>query len=98
MSEKENAADSGPLYKRMHGYDVQPWTYKCTVSGSVCERVTKYFQDYAAFVKRMSDNNDNGIFLTQELNLCTDPNYFGRCTVYDNFMKTVTKFAKNNER
>lgn len=92
MSKKENTVDLGPLYKRMHGYDVKPWTYKCTVSGAVCERVTKYFQDYVAFVKRMSDTNDKGSFLIHEPNLCIS------CWVYENELKYKSEIAKLNKQ
>jgi len=85
-----------PLYER--DYNLPQDTYVCSATGLVCEKVSKHFREYRAFIEHLSETNDDRLFLQSEPNLCTDPNYFGRCTVFDNFMKTVTKFAKNKGR
>ena len=100
MSDKiENGIlyECGPFYEHDY-YAPQQDTYVCSVTGKVCESVSKHFREYRAFVKRLSDANDGGIFYHDEPNLCTDPYYFGRCSVYDNFMKKVAEFAKNTGR
>jgi len=64
----------GPFYENK-GDD----TYVCDLTGRVCGCVSKHFQNYRAFVKRMSESGDNGIFLTNEPNLCTRM----LCSVYE---------------
>lgn len=86
-----------PLYERDYN-SPQEDTYVCSATGLVCKKVSKHFREYREFVKMLSETGDTRVFLHGEPNLCTNPNYFGRCTVYDNFMKTVTKFAKNKGR
>ncbi|MBO4480369.1 MAG: hypothetical protein J5742_01955 [Alphaproteobacteria bacterium] len=85
-----------PLYER--DYNLPKDTYVCSATGLVCEKVSQHFREYRAFVKRMSESNDKGSFFHYEPNLCTDPNYFGRCSVYDNFIKKVTEFANAKNR
>ncbi len=85
-----------PLYER--DYNLPQDTYVCSATGLVCKKVSKHFREYRAFIKELSETGDTRTFLHGEPNLCTDPYYFGRCTVYDNFIKAVTKFAQNNER
>ena len=88
--------ENGILYER--DYNLPQDTYVCSATGLVCEKVSKHFREYRAFIERLSEANDKGSFFLYEPNLCIDPNYFGRCTVYDNFMKKVAEFAKNKER
>ena len=85
-----------PLYER--DYNLPQDTYVCSATGLVCEKVSQHFREYRAFVEELSETNDSRVFLHGEPNLCTDPYYFGRCTVYDNVMKKVAELAKNKGR
>lgn len=82
-----------PLYERIYGTGIEPYTYKCNATGQVCKRVTEYFQDYAAFVKRMSDENSNRVFIHGEPNMCCEPMY---CPIYEKAVidKKVAEFEK----
>ena len=81
-----------PWYER--NYNLPQDTYVCSATGLVCEKVSQHFREYRAFIERLSETNDDRLFLHGEPNLCIDPEYFGRCSVYDNFMKKVAEFSK----
>ena len=82
----------------MNGIIICPKTHMFVRLLGWCEKVSQHFREYRVFIEHLSETNDNRLFLQGEPNLCIDPDYFGRCTVFDNFMKTVTKFAKNKGR
>lgn len=90
MTEK---IETEPLYER--DYNLPQDTYVCSATGLVCEKVSQHFREYRAFIEHLSETNDSRLFLQGEPNLCADPDYFGRCPVYDNFMKKVAEFAKS---
>lgn len=96
MSDKiENGIlyECGPFYERDY-YAPQPDTYVCSVTGKVCESVSKHFREYRAFVKRLSDANDGGIFYHDEPNLCPSM----RCIVYENEFIKRAKTLKTQSR
>ena len=88
MSDTAKTENLEPLYKRDYSFHVAPWTYRCAATGCICERATSHFQEYAAFVKELSDSDSDKVFLHGEPNLCIDPIY---CTIWDMFMKSKTR-------
>ena len=82
-----------PLYERDYNAP-QEDMYVCSATGLVCKKVSKHFREYRAFIKYLSETNDDRLFLHNEPNLCANPNYFGRCSVYDNMTKKIAQMVK----
>lgn len=80
MVDKIKPENLEPLYKRDYSSSVAPYTYRCEVTGQICERVTKHFQEYAAFVKELADSDSDRVFLHSEPNLCINPMY---CSIWE---------------
>ena len=77
--------DLKPLYER--DYNLPQDTYICLATGQVCDRVSKHFREYRAFIERLSETNDDRVFLHSEPNLCVDLHRLDRCPIFDLFYK-----------
>ena len=63
--------DDEELYERNHNKPFEQ-EYICRASGEKCARASKHFTEYAQFIKRLSESDDDRIFLQVERNLCID--------------------------
>ena len=61
-----------PLYERKTDAPVFSYEYYCTATGWDCKRATQHFQEFRDFVKDLSENQIDKVFLHGEENLCAE--------------------------
>jgi len=85
--------ECGPFYEHDY-YAPKQDTYVCSVTGQVCESISKHFREYRAFIRMLSETGDTRIFLQGEPNLCPSM----RCIVYENEFLKRAKTLKTQGR